>query len=263
MAKKGYIKLHRQIQDCEIWTSTEPFDIRSAWIDLLMLANHEDKHTLFDYKPLTIKRGQYLTSVRQLGARWSWSKNRVLKYLRLLENLKMIERESTNQRTLITVVNYGVYQDVRDTTIDTGIDTVMDTGMPQTIMKKNEKNEKNNNIYTISFSAFWECYPRKSEKGNAYKCYLARLKDGFSEEELLTACKNYAAECESTKREKKYIKLGSTFLSATTPFVDYLKGAEHDTGVGRNTQSDEERDAEIRRYLESDEFRNADDDNLF
>ena len=104
------ILLYRKIQDCDIWANNTPFDMRSAWIDLLLLANHKDANMIFDYKPLTIKRGQYLTSVRKLGARWSWSKNRTLKYLRMLESLGMIERESTNQRTLITIVNYSNYQ---------------------------------------------------------------------------------------------------------------------------------------------------------
>ena len=263
---KGWIKLHRSLQDCSIWASSEPYDMRSAWVDLLMLANHEDKDVLFNYKPLTIMRGQYLTSVRQLGARWSWSKNRVLKYLRLLEKLKMIERESDKQRTLLTVVNYGIYQDGRDTgmdtNVDTGVDRPMDTGMPQTSNVKNVKNEKNINIdshiniYSSSFNEFWEHYPRKQDKGQAYKQYKARLNDGYTEEQLLTACINYAAECENEKREKKYIKVGSTFLSVNEPFVDYLeKGVENEQSERRtagNSMSDDEIRA-ILEYAESDE----------
>ena len=141
----GWILLHRKLQECEIWNNAQPFDMRSAWVDLLLLANHRDVEIVFDYKPMIIKRGQYLTSVRKLSARWSWSKNRTLKYLRLLESLNMITRESDKQRTLVTVVKYEFFQDCRDTgvytNVDTGMDTVVDTGMPQT---KNEKNEKNN-----------------------------------------------------------------------------------------------------------------------
>lgn len=147
--KKGWICLHRKIQECDLWINNEPFDIRSAWIDLLLLANHEDVDIVFDYKPMTVKRGQFLTSVRKLGARWSWSKNRTLKYLRLLESLGMIERDSDRQRTLLTIVKYDFYQGLwdtdMDTTVDTGkdthIDTGVDTGMPQTTMKNNENNE--------------------------------------------------------------------------------------------------------------------------
>ena len=78
-------------------------------------------------------------------------------------------------------------------------------------------------IYCSSFEEFWAVYPRKKEKAKASKAYQARLKDGFSEEELLNAAKQYAAECIRERREEKYIKLGATFLGPATPFVDYLK----------------------------------------
>ena len=77
--------------------------------------------------------------------------------------------------------------------------------------------------YSVHFESFWNAYPRKKEKAKAYKCYNARLNDGYSEEELLTAATEYAKECKERKTEERYIKLGSTFLSASTPFVDYLK----------------------------------------
>lgn len=94
-----------------------------------------------------------------------------------------------------------------------------------------------NNIYSSNFEAFWEAYPRKKEKAKAYKCYQTRLKDGFSEQELLTAAKNYAEECKKDNREEKYIKLGATFLSNSTPFADYLKGGTND---GQQTDPDAE-----------------------
>ena len=89
--------------------------------------------------------------------------------------------------------------------------------------KEGEKEvEKNRNTYTSHFEEFWSIYPRKSEKAKAYKAYNSRLKDGFSEDELLTAAKAYSADCKKDRREQKYIKLGATFLSASTPFMDYL-----------------------------------------
>lgn len=85
--------------------------------------------------------------------------------------------------------------------------------------------------YTCAFEALWKAYPRKKEKAGAYKCYKARLADGFSEDELETAVKRYAAECQRQKTEQKYIKLAATFLGPSTPFTDYLGEAEeNDTG---------------------------------
>lgn len=76
--------------------------------------------------------------------------------------------------------------------------------------------------YMCAFESFWKAYPRKKEKAKAYKCYQARLKDGFSEQELLNAAIEYARECKERKTDERYIKLGATFLSASTPFADYI-----------------------------------------
>ena len=101
----------------------------------------------------------------------------------------------------------------------------------------------NNNIYSVHFEELWSAYPRHKEKSKAYKCYQARLKDGFSEEELLTAVKNYAEECKKEHREEKYIKLCATFLGPNTPFVDYLKrGNNDDRGKAERDQEAWERE---------------------
>ena len=75
----GWIKIHRQIQNCLIWDD-KPFNMASAWIDLLLLANHEDKETIFDKKPILVKRGQRITSVRELSSRWGWGKDKTLRF---------------------------------------------------------------------------------------------------------------------------------------------------------------------------------------
>lgn len=117
---QGWIKLYRQILECDLWIGLdgeedEPFDRRSAWIDLLLRANHRDKTFLFDGKNIVVGRGQLITSVRKLASRWHWGKDKTLRYLRSLENLNMIERVSDSRKTLITIVKYDVYQGEDDT----------------------------------------------------------------------------------------------------------------------------------------------------
>lgn len=114
MPEHGYIKLHRQIQDCWIWDSGK-FDKRSAWIDLLMLANHCDKKFMFNGKPVVITRGQFMTSIRKLAVRWEWSTSTVFEFLKILEDDNMIKKESDSHRTLLTIINYEVYQGVPNT----------------------------------------------------------------------------------------------------------------------------------------------------
>ena len=101
---------------------------------------------------MTIKQGQILTSVRSLASRWHWSNDRTLRYLRLLESLEMLHKDSDKSRTLLTIVNYEVYQGIGDSneyTNDTPTNTV--TNHKQEIKEK--KNVKNN-ISKITFKNF-------------------------------------------------------------------------------------------------------------
>ena len=106
----GWIRLYRKLQECWVWEDKEPFDKRSAWIDLLLTANHADAKLLFNGELITVQRGQILTSVRKLSVKWKWSVNKVYRFLKLLENDKMLQKESNKDRTLLTIVNYSVYQ---------------------------------------------------------------------------------------------------------------------------------------------------------
>lgn len=80
--------------------------------------------------------------------------------------------------------------------------------------------------YPVGFEKFWDAYPRKVGKGEAYKKYRARINDGWSEKELLDAAVAYAISVEQNKTDKQFIKHPKTFLSDTTPFTDYLKHDE-------------------------------------
>ena len=105
--------------------------------------------------------------------------------------------------------------------------------------EKVKDNVKDKKTYTCAFEALWDAYPRKKEKAMAYKQYQARLNNGFSEDELMTAVKRYAEECRKNKTEQRYIKQGATFLGHNTPFEDYLRGGEAIGKPGRDTEPDE------------------------
>ena len=104
---KGYIKLYRDIRGHWIWSDP---DYLRAWVDLLMMVNHEDKQILFNKKLITVKRGSRITSIRKLAERWGWSRGRVARFLDMLEQDHMIATRRTTQKTLINVINYSFYQ---------------------------------------------------------------------------------------------------------------------------------------------------------
>lgn len=110
----------------------------------------------------------------------------------------------------------------------------------QTEAKKHDSDNDHVNVsvsdnkkYTVRFEDIYGAYPRKKEKAKAYKAYSARLKDGFSEDELSTAVKRYARECDVMKTPECFIKHPATFFGPETPFCDYLKADYKEPTVKR------------------------------
>lgn len=113
MAHIGYIYLHRKLLDNFLWESNEKFDKRAAWIDMLLTANHADKEVMFDSSVIVIHRGQFLTSQRKLAERWGWNHKTVKKFLETLKQAGMIQFDTTDRATLITILQYAIYQDYK------------------------------------------------------------------------------------------------------------------------------------------------------
>lgn len=107
---EGWISLYRKIREHWIWKSNEPFDKRSAWVDILLRANHKNTKIMIDNKFVDIKAGSFITSEIKLSEDWKWSRKKVRNFLQGLEVDKMLSKKSTTKYTTITVENWGLYQ---------------------------------------------------------------------------------------------------------------------------------------------------------
>lgn len=111
IAGNGWISVHRKIQNHWIWKTNKPFDKRSAWIDILLLVNHEPGKIYFNNEVVEVDRGEHITSEVKLADRWGWSRTKVRNFLELLEQDKMIKNIKENgKRTRVRVLNYKQYQ---------------------------------------------------------------------------------------------------------------------------------------------------------
>lgn len=154
----GWISIHRKIQDNWMWKE-KPFDKRSAWIDILLMVNHEDRKVLLGSELIEVKRGSRITSVRQLCDRWGWSNTKVNNFLKLLEEDNMVIVKSDSKKTTLTVVNYNDYQIINDSKKDTkatGERQTSDTKTSDEHTNNNDNNYNNDNkdIYSEIFE-FW------------------------------------------------------------------------------------------------------------
>ena len=89
--------------------------------------------------------------------------------------------------------------------------------------EKKPKKKTQDDIYGEEFEKFWATYPRKDRKAEAFKCYKARIKDGYDPKVLYEACQNYADLCVRERKEKIYTLMGRTFLGTNLVFSDYIR----------------------------------------
>lgn len=112
MAKKeGWVKIYRSLMDNPFWTQ-KPFSVGQAWVDLILMANHEDK---IGPKGDLIPVGSLATSTRILAKRWGWSQGKVMRFIDSLSDSQMIAVTASRNGSLICLVKYSDFQGQRFT----------------------------------------------------------------------------------------------------------------------------------------------------
>jgi len=138
---QGWVRLHRQIEENPLWF-LEKFTKAQAWIDLFLNANHKDNFIEIRGNIVPIKRGQIGWSELTMMKRWRWSKNKVRRFLKLLESEQQITQQKYKYiTTIITILNYEKFQN--DTPNDTAEGQQKDSRRYINKKVKNVKNEKN------------------------------------------------------------------------------------------------------------------------
>ena len=142
--KLGWFPIWRSLLEHPIWTSNKPFDERSAWIDLIALMNHEDAKVQIGMNFITIKAGQHFTSIVKLADRWHWSKNKVYRFLEMLERDGMVNKDATLNGTLITLANYSNFA-LQGNTNETPNESTDRTWADQRTDHRTEHKQEHNN----------------------------------------------------------------------------------------------------------------------
>lgn len=149
MSDKGWIVLDRCITDNWVWDN-KPFSFGQAWLDLVMRANHKDKKVQMGNEIVCIERGSFVTSETKLAESWGWNRNKVIRFLKLLESDNMIIKKANNRRTAITIANYGVFNDFQNQS-EQQMNTKRTSDEQQTNNKRtsNEQQMNTNNNVTM------------------------------------------------------------------------------------------------------------------
>lgn len=113
---QGWIKLHRKVMESDTFSKLNSVQ-QIITIYIVLNANHEDGVWYDKYKDIEvkIKRGQLITSRKKIADEWfkgdkEVTEQKVRTTLKKLEKCGFLTITSTNNYTLLEVLNYSIYQ---------------------------------------------------------------------------------------------------------------------------------------------------------
>ena len=154
---KGWIKLFRSVTDNPMWNE-KPFSRGQAWIDILLMANHEDRYV----GNIKVEAGSFITSMQKLAERWGWSRSAVIRYMNRTQTEHMVILKADSKRTLVSIVNWSSYQSDRTQT-----ELKADTKRAQTELKADtnkNKEQRTKNFFTPKPNKFNQFQERDRSK---------------------------------------------------------------------------------------------------
>lgn len=215
--QQGYIKLHRKIKDNSLWKACTT-NRKVIMITMLLSANHKRADIVLDNgDKITILPGQFITSRRNFAK--ECGKGITEQMIRsawvVFQKQGFSTIKTTKDYTLVTIENWGVYQDVlkKGTQEQT-------QGQPRTNPRptmnnndKNEENEKKDNIYTRVITRLNEKASKnfKSTTQKTKTSIDARLKEGFVEEDFYKVIDNKCIDWLNNNEMNKFLRPETLF----------------------------------------------------
>ena len=142
---EGWIKLYRKLIENPIFLKPE---LLQLFIYCLLKANHEAQRIIFNGQEIEIKLGQFITGRNAMAKDLKQNPITTYKRLKILENLQILNIKSNNKFSVVTVVNYGLYQS-EEIKRNTKRNNKGTTREQQGNTNKNDKNDKNDKKYKI------------------------------------------------------------------------------------------------------------------
>lgn len=109
MEKNGWVKLHRKMLDNPI--IMKDAEHLAVWMYLLLNATHSEYPALFKGKKITLRPGQLITGRKSIAGVLDVSESKVTRILNAFESEQQIEQQTSNQNSLITILNWNRYQE--------------------------------------------------------------------------------------------------------------------------------------------------------
>lgn len=195
----------------------EPFSEREAFLWLVSEASWKSRTVRAGRVVVDVERGQLCASIRFMAEAWQWSKSRVNRFLKRLENRDMIETQIGTGQLVLTVCNYDTFQGKRDvggTRAGRKAGHERDSGgtneKKDAIQSKKEYTTNPPEGVTDRFDEFWQEVPRKIGKGTAKRAFAKAVKK-VDPQIIIDAMRAHAKAMKG--KDQQYIPHPSTWLN--------------------------------------------------
>ena len=137
--RRGFIVLWRKFTETSFYKDS--YMVHLA-IHLILMANHEPRKFTMSGQEQTLERGQHLTGRKRLSDDLNIPEATIARKIKILEKIGFLTLKTNNKFTIITICNYGRYQNIKNNN-----DTTSDTTSGQPVI---QRADTNNNTTTIT-----------------------------------------------------------------------------------------------------------------
>jgi len=231
----GWIKLHRCLKDKAIFDNEK---LLKVFIWCLLKATHKPHEQLVGRQKVLLQPGQFITGRNKAAMELNMAPSTAWEYLKFLETNNTINIESNNKFSIVTIVNWALYQmddEISDNKSNNKPDNKSTTNQQQIDTNKNEKNDKNDKkIYKYIV----EYLNRKCNKNfkhttkSTQRLINARLNEGFSLDDFKKVIDIKSSQWLGTDMEK-YLRPQTLFGTKFESYLNENEGGSVNNGKSR------------------------------
>lgn len=213
---QGWISLHRKLLESKIFQNEK---LLKVFIYCLLKASHIEHQQQVGRQVVTIKPGQFVFGRKKAAMELNMKESTVRDYMNLLKYDNTIDIKSTNKYSIVTIVNWELYQDTnekRDNKNDSKDDNKKTAEGQQINTNNNDNNGNNVNKEYMRkielFNQWWNLYNKKVDRKKCETKFL-KILEKHSFEEIVEGTKRYLDYLKATNTDKQYQKHPLTFLN--------------------------------------------------
>lgn len=211
----GWIKLHRKITESPVFDNEK---VLKVFIYCLTKASHKNHKQLVGTKVVDLAPGQFIFGRQSWASTLKINESSIYRYMKLLEELDIINIKSNNKFSVVTIVNWATYQqeDAKNEQQMNNKRTTNEQQMNTNKNVKNEKNEKNKDIVAYLNQKADKEFKHTTKKTQSF--INARLEEGFTVEDFKKVIDIKCSEWKNSDMNK-YLRPETLF---STKFESYL-----------------------------------------